>query len=463
MYKKIDEKDIKFLIDVCKSENVIIGNDINEDYSHDELGGIEKYPEVLINVHSTEEVSKIMKYAYENNIPVTPRGQGTGLVGAAVAIHGGIMINLSQMNKILELDEENLTLTVEPGVLLMTIGQYVSEKDLFYPPDPGEKSATIGGNINTNAGGMRAVKYGVTRDYVRGLEVVLPNGEIINVGGKVVKNSSGYSIKDLIVGSEGTLGIVTKAILKLLPLPKKDISLLVPFKDLATAIETVPKIIKSKSIPTAIEFMERDVILAAEEFLGKKFPDNTSDAYLLLKFDGNCKEDIEKEYDKVAKLCLECGAYDVFISDTQERNESIWSARGAFLEAIKATTTEMDECDVVVPRDKVAEFIRFTNELQDKLNIRIKSFGHAGDGNLHIYVLRDDLDKETWKNRLSETFEKMYEKSRELNGQVSGEHGIGYAKKEYLHEAQSETYMNLIKNIKLAFDNKNILNPGKIY
>ncbi|WP_373601254.1 FAD-binding oxidoreductase [Paraclostridium bifermentans] len=463
MYKKIDEKDIKFLIDVCKSENVIVGNDINEDYSHDELGGIEKYPEVLVNVHSTDEVSKIMKYAYENNIPVTPRGQGTGLVGAAVAIYGGIMINLSQMNKILELDEENLTLTVEPGVLLMTIGQYVSEKDLFYPPDPGEKSATIGGNINTNAGGMRAVKYGVTRDYVRGLEVVLPNGEIINIGGKVVKNSSGYSIKDLIVGSEGTLGIVTKAILKLLPLPKKDISLLVPFKDLATAIETVPKIIKSKSIPTAIEFMERDVILAAEEFLGKKFPDNTSDAYLLLKFDGNCKEDIEKEYDKVAKLCLDCGAYDVFISDTQERNESIWSARGAFLEAIKATTTEMDECDVVVPRDKVAEFIRFTNELQDKLNIRIKSFGHAGDGNLHIYVLRDDLDKEAWNCKLSETFEKMYEKSRKLNGQVSGEHGIGYAKKGYLHEAQSETYMNLIKNIKLAFDNKNILNPGKIY
>jgi glycolate oxidase len=463
MYKKIDKEDIKFLIDLCGSENIIVGDSINEDYSHDELGGVEKYPEVLVNAQSTEEVSKIMKYAYENNIPVTPRGQGTGLVGASVAIYGGIMINLSQMNKILELDEENLTLTVEPGVLLMTIGQYVTEKDLFYPPDPGEKSATIGGNINTNAGGMRAVKYGVTRDYVRGLEVVLPNGEIINVGGKVVKNSSGYSIKDLMVGSEGTLGIVTKAILKLLPLPKKDISLLVPFPDLATAIETVPKIIKSKSIPTAIEFMERDVIIAAEEFLGKKFPDNTADAYLLLKFDGNSKEDIEKEYDKVAKLCLECGAYDVFISDTQERNESIWSARGAFLEAIKATTTEMDECDVVVPRDKVAEFIRFTNELQENIKIRIKSFGHAGDGNLHIYILRDDLAKNEWDKKLSETFEKMYEKSRELNGQVSGEHGIGYAKKRYLHEAQSDEYMKLIKNIKLAFDNKNILNPGKIY
>ncbi len=207
-----------------------------------------------------------MKYAYKNNIPVTPRGQGTGLVGAAVAINGGIMINLCKMNKILEVDYENLTLTVEPGVLLMTIGQYVQDRDLFYPPDPGEKSATIAGNINTNAGGMRAVKYGVTRDYVRGLEVVLPNGEIINVGGKVVKNSSGYSIKDLLVGSEGTLGIVTKAILKLLPLPKKSISLLIPFPDLSMAIETVPKIIKSKSIPTAIEFMERDVILAAEEF-----------------------------------------------------------------------------------------------------------------------------------------------------------------------------------------------------
>ncbi len=243
MYKTIDKNDIDFLLSVCDKDDVIVGEEISEDFSHDELGGVEKYPEVLITARSTEQVSKIMKYAYENNIPVTPRGQGTGLVGASVAIHGGIMINLSKMDKIIELDEENLTLTVEPGVLLMTIGQYVQERDLFYPPDPGEKSATIAGNINTNAGGMRAVKYGVTRDYVRGLEVVLPNGEVINVGGKVVKNSSGYSIKDLIVGSEGTLGIVTKATLKLLPLPKKSISLLIPFPDLEMAINTVPKII----------------------------------------------------------------------------------------------------------------------------------------------------------------------------------------------------------------------------
>jgi len=461
-YKKINKEDIEFLISVCGEDRVFTGEDINEDFSHDELAGIEKFPEVLVEVMSTEEVSKIMKYAFENNIPVTPRGQGTGLVGGSVAIHGGIMMNLSKMNRILELDEENLTLTVEPGVLLMEIAKFIEEHDLFYPPDPGEKSATIAGNINTNAGGMRAVKYGVTRDYVRGLEVVLPNGEVMEIGGKVVKNSSGYSLKDLIVGSEGTLAIVTKAILKLLPLPKKAISLLIPFPNLEVAIETVPKIIKSKVIPTAIEYMVRDVILASEEFLGKRFPDNSADAYLLLTFDGNSKEEIENIYEQVAHICLDEGAIDVLISNTQERQESIWSARGAFLEAIKASTTEMDECDVVVPRNKVAKFVKFTDELQRKYDIRIKSFGHAGDGNLHIYVLRDDLSKEEWDKKLSQVFKCMYDKARELGGKVSGEHGIGYAKKPYLKESVGEKGINLLKNIKLAFDPKNILNPGKV-
>ncbi len=348
----------------------------------------------MATVLNTEEVSKVMKHAYENKIPVVARGSGTGLVGASVPIHGGIMINMTKMNKIKEIDENNLTLTVEPGVMLMEISKYVEDRDFFYPPDPGEKTATIAGNINTNAGGMRAVKYGVTRDYVRGLEVVLPNGEILKVGGKVVKNSSGYSIKDLLCGSEGTLGVVTEATLKLLPLPKKVVSLLIPFPNLDLAISTVPKIIKSKAAPTAIEFMQREVILASEEFLDKKFPDNSSDAYLLLSFDGNTLEEVEKNYDTVAKLCLDSGALDVFISDTEERKQSIWSARGAFLEAVKASTTEIDECDVCVPRDKVAEFINFTHDLQDTFNVRIRSFGHAGDGNLHVYVLRDELDEE---------------------------------------------------------------------
>ncbi|MBU3129352.1 FAD-binding oxidoreductase [Clostridium tagluense] len=461
-YKKLDAKDIEFLVSILDKDRVFIGDAINDDFSHDELGGISKMPEVLVEVLTTDEVSKIMKYAYENMIPVVARGSGTGLVGASVPIFGGIMINMSRMNKILEIDEENLTLTLEPGVLLMEISKYVEEFDLFYPPDPGEKSATIAGNISTNAGGMRAVKYGVTRDYIRGLEVVLPSGEILNVGGKVVKNSTGYSIKDLICGSEGTLGIVTKAILKLIPLPKKAVSLLVPFPNLDMAIGTVPKIVKSKSAPTAIEFMQREVIIAAEEFLGKKFPDNSSDAYLLLTFDGNSIEEIEKAYEKVANICLEEGALDVFITDTDERKEAVWSARGAFLEAVKATTTDMDECDVVVPRNKVAEFIKYTNELQKQFNIRIRSFGHAGDGNLHVYVLKDELSDSEWENKITEVFEAMYKKSRKLDGLVSGEHGIGFAKKEYMLEQLGPVYVNLMKNIKLAFDPKNILNPGKV-
>lgn len=463
-YNKILEDNIKYIKSIIKDENrIFFGDNINEDYSHDELAFIKVKPELVVKVLNTDEVSEIMKYAYENNIPVTARGSGTGLVGACVPLRGGIIIDLSDMNKIIELDEENLTLTVEPGVLLMEISKFVQENDLFYPPDPGEKTATIGGNISTNAGGMRAVKYGVTRDYVRGLEVVTAKGEILNFGGKVVKNSSGYSLKDLIIGSEGTLCIITKAILKLLPLPKKAISLLIPFKELETAIETVPKIIKSKSVPTAIEFMEGEVIKAAEEYLGKKFPDHSSNAYLLLTFDGNSKEEIEKAYENIAEICLKEGALDVFISDTEERQESIWSARGAFLEAIKSSTTEMDEVDVVVPRNKVATFVKFTHKLQKEYNIRIQSFGHAGDGNLHIYILRDNLAEEGWHKLLNVVMGKMYDKAKELSGQVSGEHGIGYAKREYLRESLRDENISIMKGIKEVFDPKNILNPGKVY
>ena len=463
-YKEVELKDYEYILSIAENdkERVLFKENINEDYSHDELGGIKQMPDIVVQAINSEEISKVMKYAYEKRIPVTPRGSGTGLVGAAVPLEGGIVIDLSRMNKMLELDEENLTLTLEPGVLLMEISKYVEEFDLFYPPDPGEKSATIGGNISTNAGGMRAVKYGVTRDYVRGLEVVLPNGDIVNLGGKVVKNSSGYSLKDLMVGSEGTLGIVTKAILRLLPLPKKALSLLIPFESLERAIETVPKIIKSKSIPTAIEFMQREAIVAAEEFLGKSFPDKSSDAYLLLTFDGNSTEEIEKDYANVANICLESGALDVLISDTEERQESIWSARGCFLEAIKALTTEMDEVDVVVPRNKIGEFVTFTHELERTANIRIKSFGHAGDGNLHVYILRDELNEKEWHTKLREIMQVMYDKAKELKGQVSGEHGIGFAKKGYLKQSLPDQCMNIMQGIKLAFDPKNILNPGKV-
>lgn len=463
-YKRLGIEDLNYIKSIVNdSERVLYGSDINEDYSHDELGDTVSYPDVVVKVTSTEEVSEIMKYAYDNNIAVTPRGSGTGLVGSSVAIEHGIMIDTSLMNRFLELDESNLTLTVEPGVLLMELSAYVEERDLFYPPDPGEKSATIGGNISTNAGGMRAVKYGVTRDYVRGLEVVLPDGRVVEFGGKVVKNSTGYAMKDLMVGSEGTLGIITKAILKLIPLPKKAISLLIPFPTLEKAIGTVPLIIKSKSIPTAIEFMQREVIIDAEEYLGKKFPDNSADAYLLLKFDGNSIEEIENAYESVAKICLEQGAIDILLSDTTEREESIWKARGAFLEAIKGSTTYMDEVDVVVPRSSVNEMVEYIHNLYKEVNIRIKSFGHAGDGNLHAYILKDDLSEEEWEKRMKAAMDKVYAKARKLNGQVSGEHGIGYAKKPYLMEAMDTATVEIMRGIKKAFDPKNILNPHKIW
>lgn len=459
---KLNEEQLSFLKNLIEPARIQIRDEIGEDYSHDELGGVYGYPDVLIKVVSTGEISQIMTYAYEQDIPVVVRGAGTGLVGAAVAVQGGIMLETTLMNHILELDEENLTVTVEPGVLLMELAQFAEEHQFLYPPDPGEKSATIGGNISTNAGGMRAVKYGVTRDYVRGLTVVLPNGRVETFGGKIVKNSSGYSLKDLMIGSEGTLGIITKAILKLVPLPDKSVSLLVPYKKMEDAIGTVPEIIKLKTTPTAIEFMEREVLLFAEEFLGKKFPDTKSSAYLLLTFDGNSASQVEGEYEKVARYCLEHGAEDVFIVDTPERKDSVWSARGAFLEAIKASTSEMDECDVVVPRNRVADFIHFTHDLSRKHDIRIPSFGHAGDGNLHIYICRDELKENLWKQKLTEVFAEMYEMAMRLGGAVSGEHGVGYAKKKYLEDQLGEVQIEIMRGIKKVFDPKGLLNPEKV-
>lgn len=452
--------DIKSIVDPSR---VLFGDEISKDYSHDELGGIEKAPDLLVKVASTEEIAAVMRYANEQKIPVVVRGSGTGLVGASVALEGGIMLETTGMNKILELDEENLTVTVQPGVLLMDLAAFAEDNHFLYPPDPGEKSATIGGNISTNAGGMRAVKYGVTRDYVRGLTVVTPTGEILHLGGKVVKNSTGYNLIQLIAGSEGTLGIITEAVLKLVPLPEITVSLLVPFNSIESAIEAVPSIIKSRASLTAIEFFEKGAIVFAEEYLGKKFPDSKAPAYLLLTVDGNDRVVIDSELAKVADLCMDLGAYDAFIVDTQERKDAVWKPRGAFLEAIKASTPEMDECDVVVPRNKVAEFVEYTHEIAKELNVRIPSFGHAGDGNLHVYVCRDDMEEKLWKTTLSKAFELMYNKSLELKGQVSGEHGIGYAKKPYMQQTLGGAQIELMRGIKKVFDPNGILNPGKLF
>ncbi len=461
MYHNIEENDIRALRSIAPGR-VFAGAEIGEDYGHDELGGISRMPEVLVKVLTTEEVSAVMSYAYAHDIPVTVRGAGTGLVGGCIAVEGGILLETTAMNQILELDEDNLTLTVQPGVLLMDLAAYVEERDYFYPPDPGEKTATIGGNISTNAGGMRAVKYGVTRDYVRGLTVVLPDGEIVKLGGKVVKNSSGYALKDLMIGSEGTLGVITEAILKLLPLPALSVSLLAPFENMEAAIEAVPAIIRSKAVPTAIEYLSRETILYAEEYLGKQFPDKSSDAYLLLTADGSSRAAVDGETESLAELCLSLGAKDVYIVDTEERKGSVWTARGAFLEAIKASTTEMDECDVVVPRSEVAEFIRYTKQVAAEVGLRLPGFGHAGDGNLHIYLCRDALDKEAFESRLAKAFDLLYGRAARLGGLVSGEHGIGWAKKGYLARQSGDRLIGLMAGIKAVFDPKNLLNPGKV-
>lgn len=463
MYKKIDQKDIQYIKSIFEEGYALFGNEISQDYGRDELGTVSHMPDALVYVRNTQEVSKVMKYANENLIPVVVRGSGTGLVGACVPLNGGIMIDTTKMNHILELDEENLTLTVEPGVLLMEIYDYVEPKGYFYAPDPGEKTATIGGNISTNAGGMRAVKYGTTRDWVLGLEVVLPDGSIEQFGRKVVKDSTGYSLKNLIIGSEGTLAVVTKAILKVIPKPTETISLLLPFETQEKGLEAVPEIIKAKLNTIAIEFFVRNTILFAEEYLGRKFPDTSSDSYILLTFEGKDKDELKANYEAGAEICInQLGAKDALIVDTDERKESVWKARGAFLEAIKASTSQMDECDVVVPRSKVADYIKFTYELAKKYQIRIPSFGHAGDGNLHIYICKDNYSDKEFEEKLANIFDEMYKKANEVGGLVSGEHGIGYAKKEYMKELLGPRQTLLMREIKRAFDPNDILNPGKI-
>ena len=307
-----------------------------------------------------------------------------------------------------------------------------------------------------------SLDYIVRLDDLRLGEINRVNYEQVLPGGKGVKNSSGYDLLDLVIGSEGTLGIITGATLRLLPLPTVSMSLLVPFETMDEALLAVPEIIKSKTEPTAIEYMSRETILFAEDFLSKKFPDDSHEAYLLLTFDGSDQKSVESSYEKVAELCLEMGAYDAYFVDTEERKKSVWSARGAFLEAIKASTDEMDECDVVVPRSRIADFIKFTHHCAKEVGLRIPSFGHAGDGNLHVYICRDGAPQDEWDLKLKKAFDLMYEKANELGGKVSGEHGIGFAKKEYLKASLTDAEIVLMQGIKKTFDPKNILNPDKV-
>ena len=466
-YNKLTPELIEQLKAIVGDARCLTGDAIGEDYSRDEMPLYGKHmPDALIFVKSTEEVSKIMKLASANKIPVTVRGSGTGLVGGCVPLCGGIVLCTSQMNEILSYDLNNLAVHIQPGVLLQTLAADALAHGLMYPPDPGEKTGTVGGNVSTNAGGMRAVKYGTTRDYVLALTVVLPSGEVMEIGKTVCKTSSGYSLVHLMIGSEGTLGIITELTMKLVPAPKMDMSFIVPYADVASAIAAVPKVKLAGLDPQSIEFMERDIVDSSAAFTGEEaFPPVVNGmeagAYILVTCVGDNEEQLEQKMFGLAEVAEETGAYDVLVVDSS-RKEKVWAARSAFLTAIEADTKIMDEMDVVVPVERIADFLNYVHEVGDEHKMRIRSFGHAGDGNLHIYVCSNEMEREEFLEKSKPVMDACYAKCKEFGGQVSGEHAIGHAKKEYLRDSVGETAYGLMGAIKKVFDPDGILNPGKV-
>lgn len=449
------------ILAIVKDENRVITENIDSKYLSDNLGRKHGNAAALVLPISTEEVSEILKYAFDNEIPVTPRGAGTNLVGSTVPVGDGIVLDFSLMNHVLEIDEDTFTATVEPGVILEDFQNTVEERGLFYPPDPGEKRATIGGNISTNAGGMRAVKYGVTRDYVMGLELVLADGTVIFAGGKNCKDTSGLDIKDIVIGSEGTLAVITKCIVKLIPKPEESLSVLVSFDSLKAGIESVRRIIKANLNPTAIEFVERKVVQLGEDFLNESFPEQNVKAYILLTFDGT-KQEIENHVDGLKQVAKASGATSVIELIDKDTAAAVWKIRGILVKAVEAVS-EQEPLDIVVPINQIDTFVNFVNELENEVGMRMISFGHAGDGNVHLCVVRGTRDDETWKKELHANLSILYSKAKELGGLVSGEHGIGLSKQKYLVETTPLANITLMKNIKNAFDPKHIMNAGMSY
>lgn len=449
------------LREIIPDESRLVFDHIPPEFLSDTLGRRKGEASALVFAKSTEEVSKLLQYAHANRIPVTPRGAGTNLVGSTVPVDGGIILDLSQMNRILELDTETMTVTVEPGLLLQDLQAYVEEHNLFYPPDPGEKASSIGGNISTNAGGMRAVKYGVTRDYVRGLEVVTADGTVLTVGGKNVKDASGLSLKHLYIGSEGTLAVITKCILKVIPKPETSLSILVPYPDLKTGIGSVLSILRADANPTAVEFMERNVVKLGEDFSGVRYPCPEAGSYILLTFDGR-EGEVAASAERIQALALSSGALDYILLTDPQQAADIWKVRGALVKAVEAVS-EQEPVDIVVPINRTAEFIGYINQLEQSSGMRMVSFGHAGDGNVHLCVVRGDRDEGTWQKELHENMDKAYHKAYELGGIASGEHGIGISKRRYFLRETHWENLRAMNKIKDALDPLHILNDKKSY
>jgi glycolate oxidase len=464
MYKAVTSEVVNALCQIVGAENILLDAEALERYSHDETVGLRAQPEVVVRVGAAQEVSQVMRLAQRERVPVTPRGAGYGLSGGAVALQGGIVLSTEKMNRILEIDRENLMVTVEPGVITGDIHRAVEAEGLFYPPDPASlDSCTIGGNVAEGAGGPRAVKYGTTRDYVCGLEAVLPSGEVISMGGKLVKNVTGYSLIGLLVGSEGTLAIVTRIILRLIPLPRVQLDLLVPFDDFQAAADTVADIIGHRILPTAMEFMEQDSLLAVERLLQREMPYRDAAAHLLIQLDGNTPAAVEADMELVGDLCLEHGARDLLVARDRPTRERLWEARRMIIESLNHESPVNHMEDVVVPRAEIHRLLKGMKEIATRHGVRIVSFGHAGDGNVHVNVLKDDLPGDDWQALVPAVQHEIYHLALGLGGTITGEHGVGATRRHYLSMALDEAQIELMRRLRTAFDPNNILNPGKIF
>ncbi len=462
-YGKVNRRVIEELKAIVGKGNIITDIDSMVDYTRDESPHAEsRFPEVVVKPEDSASVAKIMTLAGEHKIPATPRGAGTGLSGGCIPVYGGILISLERMNRIIEIDRGNFTAVAEPGVSLADLCSEVERQGLYYPLYPGEMTATIGGNVATNAGGMNAVRYGVTRHNILGLEAVLANGETIKTGGEYVKSSTGYDLTQLIAGSEGTLAVITKVILKLTTRPAKREVLFAPFTSLQDAIDTVPEILRLKMIPTGLEFMERSIIEIVEDYLEREIPYPHYDAFLMLIMDGDSEDEIHAYFAEVEEICRRHGAAEALVPGSERAKRRLLDAREKFYHAMKRYAP-MELIDAVVPRREIPVFVRKVKEISAKHGVPIIVYGHAGDGNVHLHPLCKDITGEEWDSKLPLILEDIYTAGVSLGGAISGEHGIGLDKKPYLPIQVDKHLLELMKKIKQSFDPDNILNPGKIF
>jgi glycolate oxidase len=462
-YGSITRKTIEELTAIAGKNCVFADPDEIAGYSSDEMPHAEPHvPKIVVKPSDSTTVSLILRFANEKKIPVTPMGGRTGLSGGCIPEPGGIVLSLERMNKIKEIDSENFTATLEPGVTLTALYSAVEEQGLYYPIHPGELTATIGGTIATNAGGMNAVKYGVTRHNVLGLEAVLPNGDIIRTGGKFVKCSTGYDLTQLIIGSEGTLAVVTEIILKLSTKPVKKEVLFVPFNDIQDAIDTVPDILRLNMIPTGLEFMEKGIIDIIEKYLDREIPYHEHAAFLMIIMEGETEDEIYEYFSRAEEICRKHNAIEARVPGSEAAKRRLFEARENFFHAIKKYAP-MELIDVVVPRSQIARFVRRVKEIAEEHHVQVIAYGHAGDGNVHLHPVCVDMTAEEWDKRLPVLMRDIYAAGVSFGGTISGEHGIGVSKKSFFMEETDEALIDIMKNVKKAFDPNNIMNPGKIF